>query len=242
MHRVMLHRWFFAFVCATMAATTLQFALCIWLFVDSFGDDWYRTRRMIAAGRAERERPPQSRRGWTDHSVGVRARGGGRAWPLYATPPSPPKVLTDSGRGGDVASGPVVVAPPWVRARSHGSATRVRTYVRELSRSRAGGESFVRGQVRRENFVFPFGDEKLPPKFFCGTSCSLCVLSGGGSQVLLLCCRQSVCLSHPSVLLACSALPHCLWAVGSGAAALHRNTACGQWAVQLLQYTASLPE
>ena len=38
----------------------------------------------------------------------------------------------------------------------------------------------------------------------------------------------------------CNALPHCLWAVGSGAPALHRHTVWGQWAVQLLQRTASL--
>ena len=39
----------------------------------------------------------------------------------------------------------------------------------------------------------------------------------------------------------CNALPHCLGAVGSGTPAMHRLTAWGQWAVQLLQCTASLP-
>ena len=38
-----------------------------------------------------------------------------------------------------------------------------------------------------------------------------------------------------------NALPHCLWAVGSGAPTLHRHTVRGRWAVELLQRTASLP-
>ena len=39
----------------------------------------------------------------------------------------------------------------------------------------------------------------------------------------------------------CNALPHCLGAVGSGPPAMHCPTAWGQWAVQFLQCTASLP-
>ena len=39
----------------------------------------------------------------------------------------------------------------------------------------------------------------------------------------------------------CYALPHCLGAVGSGTPALYCLIAWGQWAVELLQYTASLP-
>ena len=39
----------------------------------------------------------------------------------------------------------------------------------------------------------------------------------------------------------CNTLPHCLGAVGSGPPATHCLTASGQWAVDLLQYTASLP-
>ena len=39
----------------------------------------------------------------------------------------------------------------------------------------------------------------------------------------------------------CNALPHCLGAVGSGPPAIHCPTAWGQWAVQFLQCTASLP-
>ena len=39
----------------------------------------------------------------------------------------------------------------------------------------------------------------------------------------------------------CNALPHCLWAVGSGTPSLHRHTVWGQWAVELLSCTASLP-
>ena len=37
------------------------------------------------------------------------------------------------------------------------------------------------------------------------------------------------------------ALPHCLWAVGSGAPAIHRQTAWGQWAVEILQCNAARP-
>ena len=39
----------------------------------------------------------------------------------------------------------------------------------------------------------------------------------------------------------CNVLPHCLWAVGSGTHAMHCLTASGQWAVELLQCTATLP-
>ena len=39
----------------------------------------------------------------------------------------------------------------------------------------------------------------------------------------------------------CNALPRCLGAVGSGTPAMHCLTASGQWAVELLQCTASLP-
>ena len=38
-----------------------------------------------------------------------------------------------------------------------------------------------------------------------------------------------------------SILPHCLGAVGSGTPAIHCLTACGQWAVDLLENTAPLP-
>ena len=39
----------------------------------------------------------------------------------------------------------------------------------------------------------------------------------------------------------CNALPHYLGTVGSGRPAIHCPTAWGQWAVDLLQYTAPLP-
>ena len=39
----------------------------------------------------------------------------------------------------------------------------------------------------------------------------------------------------------CKAVPHCLAAAGSGTLAIHLLTVLGQWAVELLQYTASLP-
>ena len=68
-----------------------------------------------------------------------------------------------------------------------------------------GGGGFRRGQFHGENFVFHFGVEIFPTKFFSaiwGTSWSLCIVSGGGSQVLLRCCRKSVCSLRPSILLA----------------------------------------
>ena len=61
--------------------------------------------------------------------------------------------------------------------------------------TRGGGEDFIRGQFRRDNFVFQFGVEMFPAPCFrtiWGTSCSFCVLSGGGGQVLWRCCWQSV--------------------------------------------------
>ena len=39
----------------------------------------------------------------------------------------------------------------------------------------------------------------------------------------------------------CNELPHCLGAVGSATLAMHCLTALGQWAVELLQRTATLP-
>ena len=42
-------------------------------------------------------------------------------------------------------------------------------------------------------------------------------------------------------LTSCNTAPHCPGAVGSGTPAIHRLTAWGQQAVQLLQCTASLP-
>ena len=39
----------------------------------------------------------------------------------------------------------------------------------------------------------------------------------------------------------CGTLPHCLGAVGSGTSSVHCFIALGQWAVVLLQYTATLP-
>ena len=39
----------------------------------------------------------------------------------------------------------------------------------------------------------------------------------------------------------CTALSHCLGAVGSGTAAMHGRSAWGQWPMQLLHATASLP-
>ena len=47
--------------------------------------------------------------------------------------------------------------------------------------------------------------------------------------------------SLPEERTPCTALPHCLGAVGSATHAMHRLTAWGQWAVQLLRCTAPLP-
>ena len=38
-----------------------------------------------------------------------------------------------------------------------------------------------------------------------------------------------------------NALPPSLWAVGGGVAAMHGHNACGQWALKLLQCTATVP-
>ena len=58
-------------------------------------------------------------------------------------------------------------------------------------------------------------------------------------------CNSCICTARPlsggGQWNSSNALPHCLWAVGSGALASHRHTVRGQWAVELLQHTASLP-
>ena len=59
----------------------------------------------------------------------------------------------------------------------------------------------------------------------------------GGRGVLPRGCSESPAWQCNS----CSTLPHCLGAVGSGTPAMHCLTAWGQWAVDLLQCTASLP-
>ena len=54
-------------------------------------------------------------------------------------------------------------------------------------------------QFHGEIFVFQFWYEFFPAELFYviwGISCSLCLVSGGGSHVLLRCCQQSVCLSR----------------------------------------------
>ena len=66
----------------------------------------------------------------------------------------------------------------------------------------------------------------------------------------LVLCRTLHCVCPAALLLwaggsgqwnSCNALPDCLGAVGSGPPAIHCPTAWGQWAVQFLQCTASLP-
>ena len=66
---------------------------------------------------------------------------------------------------------------------------------------RGGGTSSGDKLVGQTSF-FSLGSKFSPRNFFCaiwGISCSLCVPSGGGSQVLLRCCRQSVHLLRPSI-------------------------------------------
>ena len=56
----------------------------------------------------------------------------------------------------------------------------------------------VTGQFRGEIFVLQCGAKIFPLKTFFavwGASCSLCILSRGGIQVLLRCLLQSVCSS-----------------------------------------------
>ena len=66
-----------------------------------------------------------------------------------------------------------------------------------------------------------------------------CPLPPGSEAVY---CRSSTPLPGGTGLwTSCNTLPHCLGAVGSGTPAIHCPTAWGQWAVDLLQYTASLP-
>ena len=58
------------------------------------------------------------------------------------------------------------------------------------------------GDFVRDNFVGKISPFRVVTKFssrncaIWGTSCSLCILRGGGSRVLLRCCRQSACLPH----------------------------------------------
>ena len=49
--------------------------------------------------------------------------------------------------------------------------------------------------------------------------------------------RQSL----PKERNSCNALPHCLGATGGGSSAMHYHTVLGQWALELLQCTTTLP-
>ena len=62
----------------------------------------------------------------------------------------------------------------------------------------------------------------------------------GGSGQCNSCHALPQCVGAVGVQL-CNALPYRLGVVGSGTRAVHRQTAWGQWAVQLLQSTAPLP-
>ena len=62
----------------------------------------------------------------------------------------------------------------------------------------------------------------------------------GGSGHWTSCNTLPHCLGWWAVQL-CNTQPHCLGAVGSGTPAIHCPTAWGQWAVDLLQYTAPMP-
>ena len=63
----------------------------------------------------------------------------------------------------------------------------------------------------------------------------------GGSGQMNSCNRLPHCLGAVGSGAFRNALPHCLGAVGIGTPAMHCLTAWGQWAVELLLYTASLP-
>ena len=63
----------------------------------------------------------------------------------------------------------------------------------------------------------------------------------GGSGQWNTCNTLPHCLGGSGQWTSCNTLPHCLGAVGSRPPAIHCLTAWGQWAVELLQYTASLP-
>ena len=84
-----------------------------------------------------------------------------------------------------------------------------------------------------------------------GLSCTATLLRGSGQRNSCNALPQAVAvqlLHYTASLLGGSGqchswntLPHCLGVVGSGTLAIHCLTAWGQWAVQLLQHTASLP-
>ena len=63
----------------------------------------------------------------------------------------------------------------------------------------------------------------------------------GGSGQWNSCNALPLCPGGSGQWNSCYTLPHCLGAVGSGTPATHCLTALGQWAVQILQYTAALP-
>ena len=62
----------------------------------------------------------------------------------------------------------------------------------------------------------------------------------GGSGQCYFCKTLTHCVGSWAKEL-CKAVPHCLAAVCSGTLAIHLLTVLGQWAVEPLQYTASLP-
>ena len=63
----------------------------------------------------------------------------------------------------------------------------------------------------------------------------------GGSGQRNSCNALPLCPGGSGQWNSCYTLPHCLGAVGSGTPATHCLTALGQWAVELLPYTAALP-
>ena len=63
----------------------------------------------------------------------------------------------------------------------------------------------------------------------------------GGSGQWDSCNALPHCLGGSGQWTSCTTLPHCLGAVGSATPSMHCPNARGQWAVDLLQYTASLP-
>ena len=84
-----------------------------------------------------------------------------------------------------------------------------------------------------EQFVQSFTGRSAVLNQYCLTAC-------GQWAVVLFWCTASLPVGLGQWYTFC-ALPHCLWAVGSGTPTGHCLTACGQWAAELLLGTASLP-
>ena len=75
----------------------------------------------------------------------------------------------------------------------------------------------------------------------CGTPATYCPTSWGQRRTKLSCNALRCCLGGSGQRNFCNALLHCLGAVGSATPAIPRHPVLGEWAVELLPCTASLP-